>query len=509
VTVRAFLDGSPASLEAHASTLALAARAVGTEVRRAAAPAPAVTPDALERLLDIDVAPELGAGLESTLELVRQRVVRNSVVVTDPLCAAHLHCPPLLASLAAEAIISATNQSLDSWDQAPAATHVERRLVAWLTDEYGLGPHADGVFTSGGTQSNLMGLLLARDRAAARAGFSVAEDGITETARRFRIVCSSTSHFSVRKSARILGLGDRSVVEVPADEHGRLDPVRVAAILESLEEISLIPIALVATAGTTDLGAIDPLAPLAQLALQYGMWLHVDAAVGGALVLSDSEAPRLAGIESADSITVDFHKLWFQAISCGAFLVRDSASLAPALIHADYLNPADDEGLPNLVDKSLQTTRRFDALKLLVSLHAHGRRFLGEAVEATLDLAAEARRGRAAARAGAAPIAEHRAVPLRAGRVARAGGARRDQRRDPPLAAARRRGGRRPHAPGRPSLPEADADEPGGDARRPAQAACARRGRRRPAGARARARGGVRCPSESGCAATVPLSCWR
>jgi L-2,4-diaminobutyrate decarboxylase len=388
--MRSFLDGSPESLEAHAGALALAARAVGKEVH--GGPAPAVTPDVLERLLDIDVAPALGAGLESTLELVRQRIVRNSVVVTDPLCAAHLHCPPLLASLAAEAIVSATNQSLDSWDQAPAATHVERRLIAWLTDEYGLGPHADGVFTSGGTQSNLMGLLLARDRAAARAGFSIAEDGITETARRFRIVCSSTSHFSVRKSARILGLGDRSVVEVPADEHGRLDPARVAAVLESIEDVGLIPIALVATAGTTDLGAIDPLAALAPLADEFGVWLHVDAAVGGALVLSDREAPRLTGIERADSITVDFHKLWFQAISCGAFLVRDSAALAPALIHADYLNPEDDEGLPNLVDKSLQTTRRFDALKLLVSLRAHGRRFLGEAVEATLELASEAAR---------------------------------------------------------------------------------------------------------------------
>jgi L-2,4-diaminobutyrate decarboxylase len=207
--MRAFLDGSPESLEAHASALAMAARAVGRELH--GGPAPAVTPDALERLLEIDVAPELGAGLESTLELVRQRIVRNSVVVTDPLCAAHLHCPPLLASLAAEAIVAATNQSLDSWDQAPAATHVERRLIAWLTDEYGLGAHADGVFTSGGTQSNLMGLLLARDRAAARAGFSIAEDGITETARRFRIVCSSTSHFSVRSSRRSTAPGSMSM----------------------------------------------------------------------------------------------------------------------------------------------------------------------------------------------------------------------------------------------------------------------------------------------------------
>src|SRR3954464_7520708 len=142
-----FLDGSAASTPAHADALApaaaagpapradahaLAAAAVGAEAGSADGPLLAVTPADLERLLDIDVAPEQGAGLDATLDLVRRRIVRNSVHVAHPLCAAHLHCPPLLASLAAEAVISATNQSLDSWDQAPAATHVEERMIAWL-----------------------------------------------------------------------------------------------------------------------------------------------------------------------------------------------------------------------------------------------------------------------------------------------------------------------------------------------------------------------------------------
>ena len=390
-----FLDGTEASAEAHAAALALAARTVARELDAAQGPLPPVTPGELERLLDIDVAPEDGAGLDATLRLVGERIVRNSVHVAHPRCAAHLHCPPLVASLAAEAIISATNQSLDSWDQAPAATHVEARLIAWLTRLYGLGGEADGVFTSGGSQSNLMGLLLARDRAAARCGLSIARDGISGAAARFRIVCSSTSHFSVRKSARILGLGDRAVVEVPADHDGALRAEAVEAAMSELVAAGLMPIALVATAGTTDLGAIDPIAPLAAVARRHGAWLHVDAAVGGALALSDREAPRLRGIEEADSITVDFHKLWFQAISCGAFLVRDASTLEPALVHAEYLNPERDdagEGLPNLVDKSLQTTRRFDALKLLVTLRAHGRRFLGQAVEGTLALAEQAAR---------------------------------------------------------------------------------------------------------------------
>jgi len=394
-TAPAFLDGTRAGTDAHARALATAARIVGDQLEGARGPLPAVTPAMLERLLDLDVAPGEGEGLAATLELVGDRIVRNSVAVAHPMCSAHLHCPPLVSSLAAEAVIAATNQSLDSWDQAPAATHLERRMIGWLGELYGLGERADGVFTSGGTQSNLMGLLLARDHAAARLGCSISRDGVTDAVRRLRIVASSTAHFSVVKSARILGLGDRAVVGIAPGEDGRLDPARVEEVMRGLAAESLIPMAIVATAGTTDLGAIDPLEPLAAIARRHGAWLHVDAAVGGALALSAREGARLDGIAAADSITVDFHKLWFQSISCGAFLVRDAASLQPALFHADYLNPETDEGdegLPNLVDKSLQTTRRFDALKLFVSLRAHGRDFLGRAVEATIDLAAEAAR---------------------------------------------------------------------------------------------------------------------
>jgi L-2,4-diaminobutyrate decarboxylase len=251
------------------------------------------------------------------------------------------------------------------------------RLIDWLGRLYGLGERASGAFTSGGTQSNLMGLMLARDHAAARTGCSIAWDGITEATRRFRIVCSSASHPSVIRSARLLGLGERSVVEVPPDEHGRLDPVRVSAVMRSLADAWLTPIAIVATAGTSDLGAIDPIEPLAQLARRHAAWLHVDAAVGGALALSEREAHRLRGIEAADSVTVDFHNLWFPPISCAAFLVRDSATL----VEAEY---SDD------CDESLLTTRRFDALKLFVALRSHGRRSFGRAVESTLDVAAEA-----------------------------------------------------------------------------------------------------------------------
>ena len=237
--------------------------------------------------------------------------------------------PAAVSSLAAEAVIAATNQSLDSWDQAPAATHLERRIIGWLGELYGLGDRADGVFTSGGTQSNLMGLLLARDHAAARARLRHRARRRQRCRAALRIVASSTAHFSVRKSARSSASGTARSSGSPRRRTAGSIP-RGSRRSCATSPPRLIPMALVATAGTTDLGAIDPLEPLGAIARRHGAWLHVDAAVGGALALSDRERGRLDGIAAADSLTVDFHKLWFQPISCGAFLVRDGASLQPA-----------------------------------------------------------------------------------------------------------------------------------------------------------------------------------
>jgi len=391
----AFLDGSAAGRRAFVEAVTLAADTVARELAGRPGPYSGASPAALERILDGEVAPARGQDLDAVLREVGERIVRNSIDVAHPRCAAHLHCPPLVAACAAEVIVAATNQSLDSWDQAPAATHLEQRVIDWIGAASGLGDRADGVFTSGGTQSNLMALLLARDRAAAALGHSVTVDGLPPEAARFRIVCSDASHFSLLQSARLLGLGEVAIVAVPADAQGRLDPGAADRAIAALVDDGAIPIAVVGTAGTTDLGAIDPLAELAAVARKHGAWFHVDAAVGGVLVTSERERHRLAGLELADSLTVDFHKLWFQPISCGAFLVRDAAELKAVLLHADYLNPEPQEdgtAFPNLVDKSLQTTRRFDALKLFVSLRVHGTRFFGEAAEATIDLAREAAR---------------------------------------------------------------------------------------------------------------------
>lgn len=261
----------------------------------------------------------------------------------------------------------------------PSGTLIERKLIDWTNERIGLGPHADGVFTSGGSQSNLQALLLAR------------EEAKTDTLAKLRIFASEVSHFSVKKSAKLLGLGQDAVVSIPVGADKRMQTVALARELERCKSAGLVPMAVVATAGTTDFGSIDPLPEVAALCEQFGVWMHVDAAYGCGLLASLKYRGRIDGIERADSVTVDYHKSFFQPVSSSALLVRDADTLRHATYHAEYLNPRRmvHERIPNQVDKSLQTTRRFDALKLWMTLRVMGADGVGQLFDEVCDLAVE------------------------------------------------------------------------------------------------------------------------
>jgi L-2,4-diaminobutyrate decarboxylase len=339
-----------------------------------------------------EILPEGKSSIEDLFKNVGETILKHSIVVSNPTCLAHLHCPPLSAALAAEVLISGTNQSMDSWDQSASATVVEEKMVRWLSDLFLKSNQADGVFTSGGTQSNFMGLLLARDRYLKKQfNWDAQKDGLPAEASKLRIFCSKDAHFTVRQSAFLLGLGEKAVIPVETDSKHRMCVNSLDRCLQEATEEGLLPFAIVATAGTTDFGSIDPLTEVARRAAYYQMWFHVDAAYGGALMLSERHKHKLTGIHTADSITVDFHKLFYQPISCGAFLVKDRSNFDFIKLNADYLNPEDDEetGIPNLVTKSIQTTRRFDALKLFVSFHALGRKTFADMIDYTISLARE------------------------------------------------------------------------------------------------------------------------
>jgi glutamate/tyrosine decarboxylase-like PLP-dependent enzyme len=349
---------------------------------------------AAKLVADIDLDRPL-QDAEQALSEMSRIYLDDAIWFHDPAYAAHLNCPVVIPALLAEVFVTAVNSSLDTFDQSVGGTFVERHLIDWTAARIGFGATADGVFTSGGTQSNLQGLLLARDRAL-----------LTHPDQtRLRILASTDSHFSVQKSARLLGLGDSAVVPVRVDGDRRMDVGALGTALAELEASGLVPMAVVATAGTTDFGAIDPLTAVAGLCAAYAAWLHVDAAYGGGLLASPTRRHLLDGIEQADSVTVDYHKTWFQPVSSSALLVRDGRHLGHVTWHADYLNPKNAEH-PNQVDKSLQTTRRFDALKLWLTLRIMGPDTIGGYVDDVIDLAADV-----ADRMAADPGVEVAAVP--------------------------------------------------------------------------------------------------
>lgn len=339
------------------------------------------------------VIPDKGTGLDAAIDEVADRVLPHSVGTSNSRCAAHLQCPPMIPGLAAEAMLTATNQSLDSFDQAPAATVLEQRVVDALCELFDLPAGADGVFTSGGTQSNFQALLLARDRYCSQQfDQDVQVSGLPSEAESLCILCSEEAHFTGKQAAHHLGLGEDSVVAVPTDNERRMDPGVLDATLTDLEAQGREPFVLLGTAGTTDFGSIDPLVDLADRAAEHDLWFHVDAAYGGALALTDAHEPLIDGIERADSIAVDFHKLFYQPISCGAFLLRDGDDFEWMARNAAYLNPEehDETGVPNHVAKSVQTTRRFDGLKPYVTFRALGRERLADLIDDTLELASDA-----------------------------------------------------------------------------------------------------------------------
>ncbi len=340
-----------------------------------------------------------GLGLQQSLERMVELFLNKSLKVHHPHSLAHLHCPTMVTSQIAEVLINATNQSMDSWDQSPAGSLMEVQLIDWLRQKVGFGAGQAGVFTSGGTQSNLMGVLLARDWCIAKNWkdengnpWSVQRDGVPSDAmRKVKVICSENAHFSVQKNMAMMGMGFQSVVTVPVNENAQMDMDALEKTMAHLQAEGKIVACVVATAGTTDAGAIDSLKTVREITTKYGAWMHIDAAWGGALLLSNDHRDLLDGIELSDSITLDFHKHYFQSISCGAFLLKDEANYRFMHYEAEYLNSAYDEehGVPNLVSKSLQTTRRFDALKLWMTIENLGEELYGSMIDHGVTLTRE------------------------------------------------------------------------------------------------------------------------
>ncbi|QTD97890.1 pyridoxal phosphate-dependent decarboxylase family protein [Streptomyces cyanogenus] len=352
------LASGPGGPDALRPLLATVLDALAAGVRERGGPLPAGGPDAVAaRVADAlgDVLPDTGD--PDALHTLVQELAAGAADPADPLCTAHLHSPPLAVATAADLAASALNPSLDSWDQAPSASALEAAVARTLARTAGL---ADALVTTGGTESNQLALLLARE----------AHGGTV------RLVCGANAHHSLPRAAWLLGLPDPVVIPTP---DGTLDPAALDKALTAHPG----PLLVAATAGTTDAGLIDPLPEIAGLCTAHGARLHIDAAYGGGLLFSDRHRDKLAGLEAAHTLTLDLHKLGWQPVAAGLLALARPHELAALHQRADYLNAEDDTeaGLPDLLGRSLRTTRRPDILKIAVTLKTLGRSGLGTLVD--------------------------------------------------------------------------------------------------------------------------------
>ncbi|GGV33856.1 pyridoxal phosphate-dependent decarboxylase family protein [Streptomyces spectabilis] len=326
-------------------------------------------------------AVDLDAPLHDTvaaLDELEELYLRDAVHFHHPRHLAGGDGPVVIPAVLGEAVLSAVNSSLDTWDRSTGGTLIERRLIDWAAERAGLGPAADGVFTSGGDQADLQALLLAREEAG------------TDDPRRLRVLTSAGARPGIRKAAKLLGLGPDAVIAVRTDRAGRMQTVALVRELERCAREGLVPMAVVASAGTADFGSIDPLPQIAEVCARHGVRLHVDAAHGCGPLVSRTRRHLLDGIERADSVTVDFHASLFQPAGCAALLVRDAATLRHATDLTDHPEPrrAAQERVPGQAGKSLQGTRRFDALKLWLTLRVMGADAVGDLFDEVCSTAA-------------------------------------------------------------------------------------------------------------------------
>ncbi|WP_428743595.1 pyridoxal phosphate-dependent decarboxylase family protein [Tenacibaculum sp.] len=322
--------------------------------------------------------------IDSVLEELNNLYIKNAIAFHNPNYVAHLNCPITLPSIIAEMITTTINTAVETWDQSTSATFIEQEVIQWITNVFSFSDNSDGVFTSGGTQSNFMALLMARDNYAFKNfGINIKQHGWSNEISKFRVFCSEKAHFSIQKSAALLGMGYDAVIPVKVDKKMQMDANELVLAIEKTKQEGNIPIAVVATLGTTDYGSFDPIQTIGKIAREHEMWLHADGAYGGAYALTNTHKEYFKGIELADSITIDFHKTLFQPVSCSAFLVNNKQHFQYVSYYADYLNPIEDKDpqRPNLIEKSIQTTRRFDALKVWLTLKTMGTKTIANYLE--------------------------------------------------------------------------------------------------------------------------------
>ncbi len=347
---------------------------------------PEATPAELEKLFD-EPLPEKGIAIEEILARFREDIAPNAMGVPSPRYFGQFNPTPLPIGVWADALTSMLNQNAGAWRNGPTSAMIEARVIRWLCDLLNYGPQSFGTLASGGSEANLIALKCARDSVAA----SIKDRGVRTAPGDLVIYASEQCHYSIDKSADILGLGREGLRKIPTDDrfHISLDALARSDRAGSRSRTGSVLYCRRRRARLRPASSIHS-RTLAAIARENGCWYHVDAAYGGPLAFSPQHKEKLRGIELADSITFDPHKWMFVPFSCGATLVRDGGRVLRDAFDMTPEYLSEDRGGADVEFDFFRYgqmgTRRFNSLKLWMAIKFMGREGYAKTVERQIDL---------------------------------------------------------------------------------------------------------------------------
>lgn len=323
--------------------------------------------------------PENGVSVDEILDDVASEVMPHPFGNGHPRFAGWVNSPPAIAGVLAEALAASMNPSVAGGNHA--AVWVERQVLDWVKGLIGFPPESMGLLVSGGSGAAITALAVARHRACLERGMDVRQSGLQERpivdAGRFLVYKTAEGHACNQKAVELLGLGSHNIRIVPTDEALRMVPTVLEQMLARDIAAGHVPVAVIASAGTVNTGAIDPLDEIARVCAQQKVWLHVDAAYGGLAILSGDYAKELRALALADSLALDPHKWMYVPVDAGVVLVRDAALMRAAFsLIPSYLRTDDNlhgvQGPPWFSEYGAEQTRPFRALKIWMTLRYFG-----------------------------------------------------------------------------------------------------------------------------------------
>ena len=335
----------------------------------------------------LPIQPTLDA--DSLLQQLETTILHNSLGVHHPRNMGHQVAPPLPIAALCDLVAALTNQAMAIYEAGPSATMLERQVIAWLCELIGWQTqsfHSHGFLTFGGAQANLTALLAARQVAGQKmAGANIWQDGIAQY--KLRILASEHTHYSISRAAGMMGLGTNAVIKIACDNQGSMDVNALTKAHQHCLQNNELIIAVVATAGCTPTGSIDPLQTIGNYCNHQDLWLHVDGAHGASALLSAQHQHKLDGIELADSVVWDSHKLLYMPAAVSAVLFKDAKnSYAAFAQEASYLfaegsNSGMEEQEFNSSYRTLECTKRMMSLKLWAAFSLYGTQGLGDLID--------------------------------------------------------------------------------------------------------------------------------